>query len=98
LARSVPLDELVERCLDYRTQRSGAVMAAANPCDAGNGAERSGRYGDATEATRRRMPASGLTIAWRRTRGLDDWVAYIAKTKSTKLILAFYRWKNPARR
>ncbi|PYM37397.1 MAG: hypothetical protein DME17_07590 [Candidatus Rokuibacteriota bacterium] len=37
---------------------------------------------------RRRMPASGLTIAWRRTRGLDDWVAYIAKTKSAKLILA----------
>jgi len=37
---------------------------------------------------RRRMPASGLTIASRRTRGLDDWVAYIAKTKSAKLILA----------
>ena len=37
---------------------------------------------------RRLMPASGLTIAWRHTRGLDDWVAYIAKTKSAKLILA----------
>ena len=37
---------------------------------------------------RRRMPASGLTIAWRRTRGLDDWAAYIAKTRSEKLILA----------
>jgi len=37
---------------------------------------------------RRRMPLSGLTIAWRGTPGLDDWVAYIAKTKSRKLILA----------
>ncbi len=33
------------------------------------------------------MPVSGLTIAWRGTPGLDDWVAYIAKTKSQKLIL-----------
>ena len=37
---------------------------------------------------RRRMPLSGLTIAWRGTPGLDDWVAYIATTKSRKLILA----------
>ena len=37
---------------------------------------------------RRRMPASGFTIAWRGTRGLDDWVAFIAKPKSKKLILA----------
>ncbi|PYM37807.1 MAG: hypothetical protein DME17_06845 [Candidatus Rokuibacteriota bacterium] len=37
---------------------------------------------------RRRMPLSGLTIAWRGTPGLDDWAAYIAKTKSRKLILA----------
>jgi hypothetical protein len=36
----------------------------------------------------RRMLGSGLTIAWRGTPGLDDWVAYIAKTKSRKLILA----------
>ena len=34
------------------------------------------------------MPLSGLTIAWRGTPGLDDWVAYIATTKSRKLILA----------
>ena len=37
---------------------------------------------------RRRMPVSGLIIAWRGTPGLDDWVAYIAKTNSKKLILA----------
>jgi hypothetical protein len=37
---------------------------------------------------RRRMPVSGLTIAWRGTPGLDDWVAFIAKTKSKRLILA----------
>jgi hypothetical protein len=37
---------------------------------------------------RRRMPLSGLTIAWRGTPSLDDWVAYIVKTKSKKFILA----------
>jgi hypothetical protein len=38
---------------------------------------------------RRRMRQSGLTIAWRGTPRLDDWVAYIATgTKSKKLILA----------
>ena len=37
---------------------------------------------------RRRMPFSGLTIAWRGTPSLDDWVAYILRTKSTKFILA----------
>ena len=37
---------------------------------------------------RRRMPLSGLTIAWRGTPSLDDWVAYIVKTKSEKFILA----------
>jgi hypothetical protein len=38
---------------------------------------------------RRRLRASGLTIAWRGTPDLDDWVAYIATTtKSKKLILA----------
>ncbi|HEY7434472.1 MAG TPA: hypothetical protein VIE41_04980, partial [Methylomirabilota bacterium] len=32
---------------------------------------------------------SGLTIAWRGTPDLDDWVAYLAtRTKSKKLILA----------
>ena len=34
------------------------------------------------------MPLSGLTIAWRGTPSLDDWVAYIVKSKSKKLILA----------
>ncbi|MBI4587293.1 MAG: hypothetical protein HY725_00520 [Candidatus Rokubacteria bacterium] len=38
---------------------------------------------------RRRMRLSGLTIAWRGTSNLDDWVAYIVNgTKSKKLILA----------
>jgi hypothetical protein len=37
---------------------------------------------------RRRMPLSGLTIAWRGTPSLDDWVAYIVRTKSKKFILA----------
>ena len=37
---------------------------------------------------RRRMRLSGLTIAWRGTPSLDDWVAYIVRTKSRKVILA----------
>ena len=38
---------------------------------------------------RRRLRLSGLTIAWRGTPNLDDWVAYILNgTKSKKLILA----------
>ncbi|MFQ5897006.1 MAG: hypothetical protein ACE5JN_01985 [Candidatus Methylomirabilia bacterium] len=38
---------------------------------------------------RKRMKVSGLTIAWRGTPRLDDWVAYIqSATKSRKLILA----------
>ena len=37
---------------------------------------------------RRRLPRSGLTIAWRGTPSLDDWVAYIVSTHSKKLILA----------
>lgn len=38
---------------------------------------------------RRRLRISGLTIAWRGTPDLDDWVAYIIQgTKSKKLILA----------
>jgi len=36
---------------------------------------------------RRRLRLSGFTIVWRRTPGVDDWVAYIAKPKSKKLIL-----------
>jgi hypothetical protein len=34
------------------------------------------------------MRRSGLTIAWRGTPALDDWVAYIVKSQSRKLILA----------
>lgn len=34
------------------------------------------------------MRLSGLTIAWRGTPSLDDWVAYIVRTTSTKYILA----------
>ena len=37
---------------------------------------------------RRRLPLSGLTIAWRGTPSLDDWVAFIVSTQSKKLILA----------
>jgi hypothetical protein len=38
---------------------------------------------------RRSLRQSGLTVAWRGTPELDDWVAYIVnKTKSKKLILA----------
>lgn len=38
---------------------------------------------------RKRMPLSGLTIAWRGTPNLDDWAAYIQNgIKSKKLILA----------
>jgi hypothetical protein len=38
---------------------------------------------------RKRMRLSGLTVAWRGTPNLDDWVAYIVTgTKSKKLILA----------
>jgi hypothetical protein len=35
----------------------------------------------------RRLRLSGFTIAWRGTPDLDDWVAYIAKPKSKKLVL-----------
>ncbi len=38
---------------------------------------------------RRRMRLSGMTVAWRGTPNLDDWVAYIVNgTRSKKLILA----------
>jgi hypothetical protein len=38
---------------------------------------------------RRRMRQSGVTVAWRGTPNLDDWVAYIVTdTRSRKLILA----------
>lgn len=38
---------------------------------------------------RKRMRLSGVTVAWRGTPNLDDWVAYIADgTRSKKLILA----------
>jgi hypothetical protein len=38
---------------------------------------------------RRRLRLSGVTVAWRGTREMDDWVAYIVNgTRSKKLILA----------
>jgi len=37
---------------------------------------------------RRRLRRSGLTVAWRGTPSLDDWVAYIVRTKAKKFILA----------
>ena len=40
---------------------------------------------------RRRLRLSGVTVAWRGTPNLDDWVAYIVNgTKSKKLMLADY--------
>lgn len=36
---------------------------------------------------RRRMPRSRLTIAWRGTPNLDDWVAYIDRAQLKKVIL-----------
>ena len=37
------------------------------------------------------MRLSGLTVEWRGTPSLDDWVAYIVNgTKSRKLILAYH--------
>lgn len=43
---------------------------------------------------RRRMSGSGLTIAWRGTPKLDDWVAYTDRPKSKKLILADRVWSE----
>ena len=37
---------------------------------------------------RRRMRLSGLTVAWRGTPSVDDWVAYIVKPNSKRFILA----------
>ena len=38
---------------------------------------------------RRRLRLSGVTVAWRGTPNLDDWVAYIVNgTRSKRLILA----------
>jgi len=38
---------------------------------------------------RRRLRHSGITVAWRGTPDLDDWVAFIANgTRSKRLILA----------
>ena len=36
---------------------------------------------------RRRMRRSGLTIAWRGTRELDDWVAYLVGSKTKRSVL-----------
>ncbi|MGH7318304.1 MAG: hypothetical protein ACRELA_01545 [Candidatus Rokuibacteriota bacterium] len=47
----------------------------------------SGRKPLAKVDGRRRLRLSGFTIAWRGTPNLDDWVAYIAKPKSKKLVL-----------
>src|SRR5215467_2292140 len=44
---------------------------------------------------RKRMRLSGVTVAWRGTPKLDDWVAYIVNgTKSKKLILADHTSEN----
>ena len=37
---------------------------------------------------RRRLRLSGLTIVWRGTPSMDDWVAYIVRTNAKKFILA----------
>ena len=47
------------------------------------------RKGLARVEGRRRMRQSGLTIAWRGTPDLDDWVAYIVNaSQPSKFILA----------
>ena len=49
----------------------------------------SGRKPLAKVEGRRRMRLSGVTVAWRGTPNLDDWVAYIANgSKSKKMLLA----------
>jgi hypothetical protein len=54
----------------------------------GTGHMEGGRKPLAKVEGRRRLRASGLTIAWRGTPSLDDWVAYIVNgTKSRRLIL-----------
>ena len=48
-----------------------------------------GRKPLAKHEGRRRLRQSGVTVAWRGTPSLDDWVAYIVNgTRSRKLILA----------
>lgn len=36
---------------------------------------------------RRRMQRSGLTVAWRGTPDLDDWVAYLVGSKTKRSVL-----------
>jgi hypothetical protein len=36
---------------------------------------------------RRRMKRSGVTVAWRGTRELDDWVAYLVGSKTKRSVL-----------
>jgi hypothetical protein len=52
----------------------------------------------ATVDGRRRMPMSGLTIAWRGTTGLDDWAAYIVGSKAKNLILADHASERKVKR
>lgn len=40
---------------------------------------------------RKRMPASRLTIAWRGTPNLDDWVAYIQKRGTPRKVILLDR-------
>jgi hypothetical protein len=47
---------------------------------------------------RRRLRLSGLTIAWRGTTSMDDWVAYIVKTKSKKVLLADHASERTVRK
>ena len=48
---------------------------------------------------RRRLRQSGVTVAWRGTPDLDDWVAYIVDdTKSRKLILADHASERKVKR
>jgi hypothetical protein len=47
---------------------------------------------------RRRLRLSGLTIVWRGTPSMDDWVAYIVKTKSKKVLLADHASERTVRK
>jgi hypothetical protein len=61
----------------------------ASPCQSSSGPVEEGSvWTSARVGGRRRLRLSGLTVAWRGTPSLDDWVTYIVSTKSKKLILA----------
>jgi len=74
----------VDACAKLSTRKNGVEQAAE-----GMKRMEASRKPLAKVEGRKRMRLSGLTVVWRGTPSLDDWVAYIANgTKSKKLILA----------